>query len=265
MTDPTGTPTGAGTAPGKGPLKLRHRLQVFVRSFAIQGSWNERTMQGGGFGYALLPGLRALYPDDPEELDRAVRRHVEHFNAHPYLADLALGAVLRLEADGVPVEEIRRFKSAVRGPLGSLGDVLVWAGWLPACTLLALALALMGLGPWLTILVFLVLYNLGHVVLRAWVFRAGFREGREVGRWLRGAHLSRYSSAVAAAGSLLLGVVVGLGVSRGVVGAGIPWPMAVVASLLLAAGTLRGLELRRPAWLIFLSVTFILLLWGVLA
>jgi len=259
------SPHEATTPRGPGALKLRHRLQVFVRSFAIQGSWNERTMQGGGFGYALLPGLRALHPDDPEELDHALRRHVEHFNAHPYLADLALGAVLRLEADAVPANEIRRFKSALRGPLGSIGDVLVWAGWLPACTLLALALALLGVGPWITILSFLGLYNLGHVILRAWVFRAGFREGREVGRWLRGAQLARHSSTVAAGGTLLLGVVLGLGVSRGIVGAGIPWPMALVASLLLAAGTLRGLELRRPAWLIFLGCTFILLLWGVLA
>lgn len=240
------------------------RLRIFVRSFAIQGSWNERTMQGGGFGFALLPGLRALYRDDATGLSDAVRRHVEHFNAHPYLAELALGAVLRMEAEGTPPEEIRRFKSAIRGPLGSLGDVLVWAGWLPACALLAVAAGLAGAGPWITVLLFLGVYNVGHLVLRAWVFRAGMREGREVGRWLRGAHLSHHSGTVAAGGTLLLGVVLGLAIARGIHGEPVPAPLLVTSGFLLAAGAHRGLELRRWAWIIFLSAILLFLVAGVL-
>jgi len=258
----TGLPVGSGA--GRSALGWPVLLGVFVRSFVIQGSWNERTMQGGGFGFALMPALRALHGSDPAALDAALRRHVEHFNAHPYLADLALGAVLRMEVEGASGEEIRRFKSALRGPLGSLGDSLVWAAWLPACSLFALAGAMLGLGAWGVLTLFLVLYNTGHLLLRAWVFQAGYREGREVARWLREAHLGRHSTTVAQVGTVLLGLVLGLGVAVGVAGTSIPWPGVLVGTLLMGAGALRGLELRRPAWLTFTIVTFFVLLAGVL-
>lgn len=258
-------PGGAGVGASEGTLRLGRweRLRVFVRSFAIQGSWNERTMQGGGFGFALLPGLQAIHRDDPEGLQEAVRRHVEHFNAHPYLADLALGAVLRLEAEGAPPDEIRRFKAALKGPLGTLGDTLVWAGWLPACSLLGVALAFGGAGPWMAVLVFLGLYNLGHLALRGWVFRLGLEAGREVGGRLRELGLARRSALLARTGTFLLGVVLGLGVARGIDGVSVPLPLLALGGLLLAAGTARGLELRRPAWILFLSMVALFLFAGV--
>ncbi len=111
---------------GRGAL-----LSTFLRSFVVQGSWNYHTMLGSGFAFALLPGLRRVYAGDREGYEAAVRRHLEHFNAHPYLVGLALGATLRMEEDGVGAETVHRFKVAVRGPLGSLGDQLVWATWLP--------------------------------------------------------------------------------------------------------------------------------------
>ena len=113
-------------------------LRVFLRSFAIQGSWNYRSLIGSGFAYALLPVLRVLYREDPAKLHAAVRRHSELFNSHPYLAPLALGAVAVLEQTEPP-EVVTRFKAAVRGSLGTLGDRLVWSGWRPLVALIALA------------------------------------------------------------------------------------------------------------------------------
>ena len=98
-------------------------------------------MVGGGLAFCLLPVLRAVARSRNEPLQASIQRHVGHFNAHPYLTSLALGAISRLEADGEDPEEIRRFKVAIRGPLGGLGDTLVWAGWLPATSLIALIAA----------------------------------------------------------------------------------------------------------------------------
>ncbi|MGD8361169.1 MAG: PTS system mannose/fructose/sorbose family transporter subunit IID, partial [Gemmatimonadota bacterium] len=89
-------------------------VSTFLRTFLIQGSWNRRTMLGAGFGFSILPTLRQVYREDPGGFKEAVGRHSEHFNAHPYLANLALGAVCRMEKDGKDSEEIRRFKLAVR-------------------------------------------------------------------------------------------------------------------------------------------------------
>ena len=75
---------------------------------------------------------------------RRWRARARYFNAHPYLAALAIGALARAELDQVPPARIERFRSALCGPLGSVGDRLVWASWLPGCSLIALLI--FGLG-----------------------------------------------------------------------------------------------------------------------
>lgn len=195
--------------------RARARLSVFLRSFAIQGSWNYRTMLGGGFAFAILPVLELLHRDDPEALEAAIRRHSEHFNAHPYMANLALGAVCRMEEEGRDPEEIRRFKTAVRGPLGSLGDALIWVGWRPATVLLAVLLSVAGAPFWVAVAVFLLLYNAGHLFLRIWGFRNGLARGSRVGDSLRFLALPLQADRMTALGVFLLGGVFGLASARG--------------------------------------------------
>ena len=87
-----------------------------------------------------------------------------------------------MEADGTDEQTVRRFKTAVRGPLGGLGDSLVWAAWLPTVSMAALTLWWLGLPVWLVVGLFLVVYNAGHLALRIWGFRIGLRDGRDHGR-----------------------------------------------------------------------------------
>jgi PTS system mannose-specific IID component len=56
---------------------------AFLRTFAIQGSWNYRTLLGGGLAYAMLPLLVRIHSGDPVALRRAVRRHASSFNGRP--------------------------------------------------------------------------------------------------------------------------------------------------------------------------------------
>ncbi len=179
----------------------------------IQGSWNYRTMLGGGFAFSMLPALKVLYREDPDGFGRALQRHSEHFNAHPYLANLALGAAMRMEAEGKDPEEIRRFKLAVKGPLGSLGDALVWVGWRPAVVLASLVLALSGASPGASVVFFLSLYNLGHLLMRIWGFRLGWERGSQVGDSLRALALPRQAQRLSGVAALLLGGTVGLALS----------------------------------------------------
>lgn len=220
---------------------------AFLRSFLIQGSWNYHTMLGCGFAFAMLPGLRALYGTGAPEVAASLGRHVELFNAHPYLSGVALGAVLKMERDGADPETVRRFKLAVRGPLGSLGDSLVWASWLPVVSVLALSLFWLGLPGWSAVAVFLVVYNVGHVGLRLWGFRVGLAEGREVGRRLARAELGLWTNRLRSLGALFLGTLVGVLVAGdgGLAEAGVLWvSLALVAFL---AGLLAGHRAWRPA------------------
>ncbi|HEX2208586.1 MAG TPA: PTS system mannose/fructose/sorbose family transporter subunit IID [Longimicrobium sp.] len=228
------------------------RRAMLLRSLAVQGSWNYTTLIGTGLAYVLAPALRHLYADDPARLREALARHAELFNAHPYLAVLAAGALARLEGDGVPRETIDRFKSAIRGSLGSLGDRLVWLMWRPACALLMVALLLAGAGWWIAVLAFLVSYNALHLWMRAWGLRAGLRDGLQVARALREAPFERLGERAGDAGAVLSGFAAVLAVGWGGE-AGLPY--AAVGAAALAAGIVLGPRVR---WVAAVALTAIL-------
>ena len=238
-----------------GGLTRGAKVSAFARSFLIQGSWNYHTMLGSGFAFAMLPALKQLFGSDPDEMDASVARHLEHFNAHPYLSSVALGAALRLEADGVDEETVRRFKMAVRGPLGSLGDALVWATWLPGVAVAALTLYWLGLPGWTSAAFFLVVYNVGHLGLRVWGFRTGLEAGQDVGRRLGEADLTGWTKRLQPVLVLLLGGLVGavIGGAGGLAEAGVWW--LVLAGAGFVAGLLGGHKAWRPA--AFLTVAAI--------
>ena len=154
--------------------------RAFVRLFFVQGSWNYEWMSGLGFGVSAVPLLKSLASERGEEaFHAAVARAARFFNAHPYLTGLAVGAQARAEHDGVDPEQIERLRNALPGPLGSVGDRAVWAGWLPATVAGALLLAALGAG-WPLVVVFLVSYNVVHVGLRLWGLVAGWKLGIRV-------------------------------------------------------------------------------------
>lgn len=233
------------------------RLRVLLRSFTIQGSWNYRTLVGTGFAFALLPVLRAVYGRRTPELRAAVERQAELFNTHPYLSGIALGAVARLEAEGAAPELIARFKAALRGSLGSMGDRLVWAGWRPACILVAIVLLLAGASWKIAVLAFLVLYNAGHLSLRWWALRTGFEAGRTVAERVRHAGLDRLRERVATGGAFLLGVALPLLVAHGPAHEAVPAWTAVTAGVAACLGLRYGLSVRAPA---VLGLTFLVVL-----
>ena len=238
-------------------------MSTFMRSFLVQGSWNYHTMLGTGFAFAMLPGLRRIFDDDAQAMDASVRRHLDHFNAHPYLANVALGAALRLEADGADAQTVRRFKTAVRGPLGGLGDSLVWAAWLPTVSMAGLALWWIGLPVWVVVGLFLILYNAGHLALRIWGFRSGLRDGHDVARALSEARLAQLGERIKSIASLLVGVLSGVMLAGrgGLSDAGVLW--LVPAIVCFVVGLLVGHRVWRPAAIATVIAIALIAAWGV--
>ena len=214
-------------------------------------------MLGAGFAYCMIPLLRkrGLSGDG---LDDAVRGHMGPFNTHPYLAGLALGAVARMEDSGMDTETIERFKRAIQGSLGGLGDLLIWGAWRPATLLLALVLAWTGAPPWVPVCVFLIVYNLGHLALRWWGYSRGLQYGKDVGVRLRRAELSRLGERVFSGGALLLGILVGAFlVSRlAAENAGPLWSLAGIAAFGL--GLKFGHRVLRGTTLVLVLVITLL-------
>ncbi len=197
-------------------MKPRGRdfVRAILRSFSIQGSWNDRTMTGPGMAHALAPLLARIHADDPAAFRRAIQRHSRAFNAHPYLAPVAIGALARLESDGADADTLSRFRSALRAPLGALGDGVAWAGWRPFCTSAAAIAFVLGLDPLFAAGAFLLLYNSGHLALRVWGLRCGWRSGRSVASALKRAPLRRIERALVGANQVLIGVLAALLIGR---------------------------------------------------
>lgn len=186
------------------------RRRMLLRSFCVQGSWNYQTLIGTGLAFILAPALKKVYAGDGDALARALGRHTELFNSHPYLAAVAAGAIARLEGEGVPPETVARFKAAVRGSLGTLGDRLVWLMWRPMSVLLGVSLVLAGAAWWVGALAFLLVFNALHLWMRAWGLKAGLRDGLQIGGTLRGVPFQLMGNRAAQAGALLAGFAAAL-------------------------------------------------------
>lgn len=163
---------------------MRAWWRAWRRLFTVQASFNFERMVGVGTARAMEPLLRTL-PGGPEgdAYRGAMGRACAYFNAHPYLVGLAVGALARAEHDGLPGDEVRRLRSALVGPLGSLGDRLIWVGALPACASVGLVVAVLA-SPLAGALTFVVLYNAVHFLVRTWALAAGWRQGARVARAL---------------------------------------------------------------------------------
>jgi PTS system mannose-specific IID component len=236
----------------------RVAARVLLRSLLVQGSWNYETLIGTGFAFTIRPVLRYLHPTDDAALDAAVERHVGVFNSHPYFATVAVGAVARLEADGADPRMVERFKSALRGSLGSLGDQLVWSAWRPATLLLGLLLLIAGAAWWVAVVVFLTAYNLLNVAIRVWGWSVGTRSGLEVGKTLRETPLQPLAARVADVGAVLGGFVTVLALAR--------LPVSPVTSgfalVAAAVGILLGARTRQLFIAVLALVWFINLAWA---
>jgi len=233
---------------------------MLFRSFAVQGSWNYETLIGAGFGFTILPALRHVYRGRPAELEGAVARHSELFNSHPYFVTVAAGAVAKLEADGTEPAVINRFKIALRGSLGSMGDRLVWSAWRPMSMLLGLTILLAGAPWWLAIGVFLLVYNALHLSLRVIGLRIGTTSGLAVGRLLRDAPLQPFIQRASQIASVLVGAALALNAASVALE-----PFALAASAVtIAVGFWVGQQIRRFTTLLLAAVAAAGILIGII-
>lgn len=239
-------------------------MRIYLRLFAVQGSWNYETLLGNGIAFCMEPALRLLPGGRAgEAYTGALSRHARYFNAHPYFAGVAVGALSRAELDAVPPELIDRFRTALAGPLGSVGDRLVWASWLPLCSLIALGAFGLGAGPVAVIAIFLLLYNVGHFSLRAWGLRVGFEKGLRVADALGHPIIRRGPQYVGTAAALLAGISIPLTVRR-VVGdtGGVTVIVAMVA--LIGGVLLARYGERAEGWRLALAILSLFVLYSVI-
>lgn len=241
-------------------------VRVLLRSLLIQASWNLDRMQAFGFCYALLPVLRKLYPDESDLAPR-LRLHTEYFNTQPAFASFILGAVARREeeraAGRTTDADISGLKASLMGPLAALGDSYFWGALRPlaGCAAAAVFVA----GAWWAPLVFLLVYNIGHVAVRTGLLFLGYATRGDAELLIARYHFTKTVRSFKAVSLALLGGLVGsLAVARPEfrMPASVPGALAVGAGVVM---TLLLVAVFRSGWSPVKLLAALAVLCGVLA
>ena len=191
-------------------LTKKDRLHVFWRSQFLQASWNFERMQNVGWAYAMIPALKKLYTTK-EDRAQALKRHLEFFNTHPYLAAPVLGVTLTLEeerAAGRDIDNaaIQGVKIGMMGPLAGVGDPIFWGTLRPVLGAFAASLALSEnyLGP----IIFFLAWNLIRMAFLWYSQELGYVQGGNIAQNLSGGLMQKLTQGASVLGMFIMGVLV---------------------------------------------------------
>ncbi len=159
-----------------------------------EGSWNFERMQALGFCFSMVPAIRRLYPENNDARKQAIKRHLEFFNTHPYVAAPVLGVTPAMEeqrANGAEIDDgaINGIKVGLMGPLAGVGDPIFWGTVRPVFAALGAGIAMSGslLGP----LLFFILFNAVRLLTRYYGVAYGYRKGVDIVKDMGGGFLQK--------------------------------------------------------------------------
>ncbi len=211
------------------------QISTLFRSFGVGAAFSYERMSGIGLAFVMRPLLVNLR-GKPKEV--AAGRSTQYFNCHPFLSGLAATALVRAELSGRSVDEIDRFKRALIGPLGLIGDRFIWAGLLPSISAAALLLVAHGAG-FLAPIVLVSVFTVVSFVIRWSGIKLGDRKGIDVGHALAHPGVKRALAVVDAMAAFMIGLSVPQ-VSSWLMDS---WPIADIGGVLVVAAL--GVTLSR--------------------
>ncbi|MGG7745602.1 PTS mannose transporter subunit IID [Klebsiella aerogenes] len=179
---------------------------VFIRSNLFQGSWNFERMQALGFCFSMVPAIRRLYPENNDARKQAIKRHLEFFNTHPYVAAPVLGVTLAMEEQRANGAEIDDGAVGLMGPLAGVGDPIFWGTVRPVFAALGAGIAMSGslLGP----LLFFILFNAVRLLTRYYGVAYGYRKGVDIVKDMGGGFLQKLTEGASILGLFVMGALV---------------------------------------------------------
>ena len=185
--------------------------QINKRSlFTFQLGWNYERMQNLGWAYSLIPAIKKLY-SKKEDQAAALKRHLEFFNTHPYVAAPIMGVTLALEeekANGTPIEDaaVQGVKIGMMGPLAGIGDPVFWFTIRPILGALGASLAASGniAGP----LIFFIGWNIIRMAFLWYTQELGYKAGSEITKDMSGGILKDITKGASILGMFILAVLV---------------------------------------------------------
>jgi fructoselysine and glucoselysine-specific PTS system IID component len=152
---------------------------LFWRSMLLEANFNFETWQNTGFAYAIIPVLKKLY-NTKQAMAAALKRHLQFFNTSPYGSTLILGITAAMEEqnslnEDFDDESINSVKLGLMGPLAGVFDSLFWGTFKVIAAGVGTSMAIKGniIGP----IMFLLIFNVPHLLLRYQLTFIGYRTG----------------------------------------------------------------------------------------
>lgn len=191
-------------------LSKADRFKTFLRSYFLLSSFNYERMQNGGVAYTMIPAIKKLY-SSKEDRAAALKRHLEFFNTHPFMANPIFGVTLALEeekANGATVDDaaVSGVKVGMMGPLAGAGDPLFWFTLRPILLSLGASLAVSGnvFGP----IIFFVLWNIIAFVIKWYGQEFGYKAGTAITDDLSGNLLQQVTRGASMMGMFVIGALI---------------------------------------------------------
>ena len=160
-------------------LNKRDLRRIFWRSMLLEANFNFETWQNTGFAFALLPVLKKFY-STKESMAAALQRHLQLFNTSTYGSTLILGLTAAMEEQNsrdaeFDAESINSVKLGLMGPLAGVFDSLFWGTLKVIAAGVGTSLALKG--NVLGVVLFILLFNVPHLLLRYQLTFIGYKTG----------------------------------------------------------------------------------------
>lgn len=152
---------------------------LFFHSFLLEAAYNYERQQALGFSVGMWPAIRRFY-QTKEGRSEALKRHMAIFNTTPHLVSAISGVAAALEKEASQNEEfdrtiINNVKVGLMGPLAGIGDSFFW-GTLRVISV-GIGLSLAKQGSVLGAVLFLLIFNIPHLLLRYYGTVLGYRMG----------------------------------------------------------------------------------------
>lgn len=187
------------------------RISTWWRSTFLQAAWNYERMQNVGWAYAMVPTIKRLYKTKDDRA-AALKRHLEFFNTHPYVASPVLGVEMALEeqrANGqaaIDDETINGVKVGMMGPLAGVGDPIWWGTVRPVLGAFCAGMAQSGqiLGP----IIFFFTWNIARMAFLWYTQELGYREGTNITENMAGGMMQKITMGASILGMFIMGVLV---------------------------------------------------------
>lgn len=171
-----------------------------------QLNWNYERMMSSGYLYGILPGLKKIYGDKPDEYQEMMRVHNQFFNTNAIFGNLIMGIDIAIEEkDGFKSKDtVVALKTALMGSLAGVGDSLFHVIWGTIFGSVAATLAqqgsIAGILMW-------VAANIALLFGRAALLPLGYKQGVKLVTTLKD-KLSAFTNAATVLGVTVIGALI---------------------------------------------------------